>query len=70
MSIDDAHTTVPRFISIDEAADLLRLNRKTLYDMAGRRKLPGCRKFGNRYRIDRAVLLGSFRAEHPRSRSE
>lgn len=58
----------PEFLTVDEAAELLRLDRKTVYGMATRRELPGARKMGRVYRIHRPTLEGAFGASGPRSR--
>jgi excisionase family DNA binding protein len=57
---------LPPILTITEAARYLRINRKTLYAIARRRKLPGCRRLGRTLRIDRDELVAWFRAEHPR----
>ena len=44
------------FLSIDEAAELLRVNRKTLYDAVKRGELPGIVKVGRLLRVRRSAL--------------
>ena len=44
-------TQLPRLLSVDEAADLLRTSRRAIYAMVERRQLPGV------IRIRRRVLL-------------
>jgi len=51
------------FLSIDEAADLLRVNRNTLYEAAKRGELPGIVKIGRILRIRRSALLTSGGAD-------
>jgi excisionase family DNA binding protein len=62
----------PEVITVDEAAALTRVNRKTIYALIARGELPGVRRFGRVLRIHRATLLewlahGQDRV--PRSRS-
>ena len=45
------------FLSIDEAAALLRVNRKTLYEAAQRNELPGVVKIGRILRVRRSALM-------------
>lgn len=49
----------PQFLSIDEAAALLRVNRNTLYEAAKRGELPGVVKIGRILRVRRSALLDS-----------
>ena len=44
-------------LTVDEAAALLRLDRKTLYTAIQKGEVPGVRKFGRSIRIIRAALL-------------
>jgi hypothetical protein len=44
-------------ITVDEAADAARINRKTLYDMIARGLVPGVLRFNNVIRISRAVFI-------------
>jgi excisionase family DNA binding protein len=44
---------VPRFLNVDEAADLLRTTRRAIYAMVERRQLPGV------VRLRRRVLFRS-----------
>ena len=47
----------PEVITPDELAALLRLNRKTVYELLARREIPGARRFGRRcYRICRTTV--------------
>ena len=45
-------------LNVDELAQLLRLNRKTVYTMIQRGEVPGVRRFGRTYRIHRDTVLG------------
>ena len=45
------------FLSIDEAAALLRVNRNTLYEAAKRNELPGVVKIGRILRVRRSALF-------------
>lgn len=47
----------PVVLTVDEAAELLRCERKTVYTAIQRGKLPGVRKIGRVIRIHRATLL-------------
>ena len=59
---------LPEFLTVGEAAELLRLDRKTVYSMIQRRELPGARRCGRTYRIHRPTMLMSFRADLRRDR--
>lgn len=48
---------LPDVLTVDEAAVLLRVNRKTVYDAISRRELPGVTKLGRAIRIHRETLL-------------
>ncbi len=52
------------FLKPEEAAALLRVNIKTLYDAAKRREIPGVVRFGRVLRFRRDELLVSFSASH------
>jgi len=56
----------PEFLTIDEVADLLRVDRKSVYAMVARRQLPGTIKVGRVTRVHRDTLLQSVSA--PRTR--
>ncbi|AGC44556.1 hypothetical protein MYSTI_03244 [Myxococcus stipitatus DSM 14675] len=49
----------PSFLTVDEAAALLRVNRKTLYEAIRLGQVPGVVRIGRTLRILRAVLVGS-----------
>jgi excisionase family DNA binding protein len=44
-------------ITVDEAAVLLRVNRKTVYDSIKRGELPGVRRIGGTIRLCRSSLI-------------
>ncbi|SEN36674.1 DNA binding domain-containing protein, excisionase family [Stigmatella aurantiaca] len=50
---------VPEFLTVDEAAALLRVNRKTLYESIRLEQVPGVVRIGKSLRIRRAALLES-----------
>lgn len=45
------------FLTIPEAARLLRVAERTVYTLARRGDLPGAVKVGNQWRIDRETLM-------------
>ena len=51
------------FLTVDEAAVLLRINRNTLYDAIKRGQVPGVRQIGRCIRICRVTVLRWFRGE-------
>ena len=53
----------PAVLKISEAAKLLRVNRKTLYELVRRNALPGARRVGHVIRIDRDAVLDWFRSQ-------
>ncbi len=50
-------TEAPAILTVDELADLLRVNRKTLYYALSRGEIPGARRIGATYRIYRDAVL-------------
>ncbi|ADO68723.1 helix-turn-helix domain-containing protein [Stigmatella aurantiaca] len=48
---------VPEFLTVDEAAALLRVNRKTLYESIRLEQVPGVVHIGRSIRLRRSVLL-------------
>jgi excisionase family DNA binding protein len=55
-AVDRDHA-VPEVLTVDEAAALLRVNRKTIYEAIARRQLPGARRIGRVIRISRDAVL-------------
>ncbi len=51
----------PSVLTVDEAARLLRVNRKTLYDAVREGRVPGVIRLGRSIRIGRTALLGWLR---------
>ena len=60
----------PAVLTVDEAAALLRVDRKTVYTAIRRGKLPGVRKVGRVIRIHRATLLDWLGADGLRPAEE
>lgn len=50
-------STLPSALTVDEAARLLRVNRKTLYDAVREGRVPGVVRMGRTIRIGRDALL-------------
>jgi excisionase family DNA binding protein len=48
---------LPSILSIDEMADALRVNRKTLYEAFRKGEIPGARRIGRIIRVDRDTVL-------------
>jgi excisionase family DNA binding protein len=58
--VSAAHRTdsdATEFLTVDEAASLLRVNRKTLYESIRRGDVPGAVHVGRSVRLRRSVLL-------------
>ncbi|MEL6545409.1 MAG: helix-turn-helix domain-containing protein [Myxococcota bacterium] len=51
------------FLTIEETAELLRLNPGSIYKMAQRGEVPGAAKIGRAWRIHRDTLLRSLMSE-------
>lgn len=54
---ETGEASVPEVLTVDEAAKLLRVDRKTVYTAVQRGKLPGARKLGRTIRVHRQTLL-------------
>ncbi|QQR44927.1 helix-turn-helix domain-containing protein [Myxococcus xanthus] len=52
-----ARPGVPDFLTVEEAAALLRVNRKTLYESIRLGQVPGVIRVGKAVRIRRAALV-------------
>ncbi|MBZ4396632.1 helix-turn-helix domain-containing protein [Myxococcus sp. AS-1-15] len=51
---------LPDFLTVDEAANLLRVNRKTLYEAIRLGSVPGVVRIGKALRVQRDALLAWF----------
>lgn len=49
-----------QLLTVDEAAEVLRVNRKTLYEAIRANQVPGVIRLGKVIRIGRAALLAWF----------
>jgi excisionase family DNA binding protein len=56
----------PEMLTVEETAKLLRLNRKTVYEMVGKKQLPGARRFRGAIRVHRATLIAWMAKDMPR----
>jgi excisionase family DNA binding protein len=54
---DAGAPALPPVLTVDEAAQLLRVNRKTLYDAVRAGEVPGVVRVGRSIRIGRDALL-------------
>ncbi|NPC50965.1 DNA-binding protein [Corallococcus sp. AB032C] len=52
-----ALNAAPDFLTVDEAAELLRVNRKTLYEAIRLGQVPGVVRLGRCVRLSRATML-------------
>lgn len=55
----EAGSSAPEFLTVDEAAGLLRVNRKTLCESIRLGQVPGVVRIGKALRIRRAALVKS-----------
>jgi excisionase family DNA binding protein len=56
---------LPEFLKAEELADLLRINRKTIYEAARRDEIPGAVRVGRLLRFRRdAVLAWMHASDH------
>jgi excisionase family DNA binding protein len=55
--IDHQRLDAPEFLTVEEAAALLRVNRKTVYESIRLKQVPGVVHLGRSIRIRRAALL-------------
>ena len=54
---------LPPILTVDELADFLRLNRKTVYEAVSRGEIPGVRRIGHTFRISRDAVLQWLRTQ-------
>lgn len=47
----------PIFLTVEEAAQLLRVNQWTIYRLLKKKQLPGARKIGRAWRFHRDTLM-------------
>ena len=50
-------TDLPMVMTVDEVASMLRLNRKTVYEMISKGQIPGVVRTGRKIRISRQAVL-------------
>ena len=53
----DVIQALPEVLTVDEVAELLRVNRKTVYAAIQRREFPGARRIGATIRVSRDAVL-------------
>ncbi len=54
---------LPESLTVEEAAKLLRLNRKTLYEVIRQQQPAWAIRFGRSIRVSRSALLEAFRSK-------
>lgn len=54
---------LPALLTPDHLANVLGLNRKTVYSALARKEVPGARRIGRRYRICRDAVLDWLRGQ-------
>jgi excisionase family DNA binding protein len=59
----DTLTRLPTFLTVDELASLMRVNRKTVYDAIARGEIPGVQSLGRVIRIHRRTVVDWLRGE-------
>ncbi len=52
----------PPFLSVDQLAEVLKINRKTVYAAIERGEIPGVRRIGNTIRIARSAIEEWFKS--------
>ncbi len=60
----------PEFITVDELADLLRVNRKTIYEQFQKGIIPGGRRLSRNIRFHRRTVIDWMRGTVRGSRSQ
>ena len=63
-------SSLPRFLTADETADLLRTSRKAVYALAERGQLSGVVRIGRRMLVQSDVLLDWLDQKHAPSPKE
>lgn len=56
---------LPLVLNVAEVAELLRVNRKTVYSAFKRGEIPGGRRIGNAIRFDRDAVLAWLACQGP-----
>jgi len=61
-------TTIPckdaqEFLTVEEMAQLLRVSKKTIYDLIKLGQIPGCKRVGKQFRFLRSAVLGFFEGQ-------
>ncbi len=63
----EERTLEASILTVDELADLLRVERKTIYAAITRGDIPGVRRVGRSIRISREAVLDWLRTAHVRA---
>ena len=58
------------FLTIEEAADLLRISPRSAYTLAREGRLAGAVKVGNQWRVDRDALMAWVKEEGQPAKAE
>jgi excisionase family DNA binding protein len=64
------HDPLPRLLTVDETASLLRTSRKAVYTLAERGQLPGLVRLGRRVLVDASILVEWLRQKSAPSPKE
>ncbi len=65
----DTLTGLPTFLTVDELAKLLRVNRNTAYEAIQRGEIPGVNRIGRKIRICRSTVVEWLRGQGRGARS-
>ena len=68
-SVDENQGELPAVLTVAEVAELLRVNRNTVYDLFQRREIPGGRKVGRCIRFSRDAVVMWLKGNHRDSHS-
>ncbi|MEE8408472.1 MAG: helix-turn-helix domain-containing protein [Myxococcota bacterium] len=66
---DSTITRLPTFVTVDELAFLLRVNRNTAYEAIARGEIPGVVRIGRKIRLCRSTVVKWLRGEGRVSKS-
>ncbi len=66
----DTLSRLPTFMTVDELAALLRMNRKSVYEAINAGQIPGAHRLGRTIRITRDTVVSWLRSEARVLRSE